>query len=115
MPQFPVLQPDGKLAVWSTIVDHFIALDCTEQDAVKVLSRRYSDTASVRDGVARCARGELVNPWWMRWDRCVVWAIVQHGLDDETVHKALKLTPEADQQAIKSAARIMADVQEAQP
>lgn len=37
MPHYPVLQPDGKLAIWSTIVDHFTCFDSRRRRRAKKL------------------------------------------------------------------------------
>jgi len=39
MPAYPVLQPDGQLAVWSTVVDNFIAFDLSVESATYVIGR----------------------------------------------------------------------------
>lgn len=94
MSQYPVLQPNGKLAVWSTIVDHFIALDCTPDETVEVLAHRYPDRAKVAERVAAVQRGEKVHDHWDDWPDCVAWAMNLHGPDDETVKDAMALTPD---------------------
>lgn len=37
MPSIPVRQPDGKIAVWSTIVDDFTWRDLTDEEWVQVV------------------------------------------------------------------------------
>lgn len=39
MPRCPVKQPNGKMAVWSTIVDDFTDYDCDAIELVQVLRR----------------------------------------------------------------------------
>jgi len=36
-----IKQPNGKFALWSTIIDHFICYDCTEEDLVKFQLQDY--------------------------------------------------------------------------
>ncbi len=35
MPRYPVKQPNGKYAIFSTVVDHFIAYDATPEEIME--------------------------------------------------------------------------------
>ena len=94
MPQYPVLQPDGKLAVWSTVVDHFIALDCTREEAVSVLDRRYSDHQRSVELVAKVAAGERPFERWDDWPDCVAWVVGRDGEEDADAKELLARTPD---------------------
>jgi hypothetical protein len=43
-----IIQPDGKYAIWSAIVDDFILLDATEADVVGFFADEYLTTISKR-------------------------------------------------------------------
>lgn len=92
MPHYPVLQPDGKLAVWSTIVDTFTAFDCTQADAVSILQQWH--TGNLSEATAKVANGEIPFEHWDDWAGCVAWAQFMHGADDATVKAALERTPD---------------------
>jgi len=97
MPRYPVLQPDGKLAVWSTIVDTFVAIDCASDEAAAVLQHWYDNESrsELQEIVNRCAKGEQVYDWWWDWPKCVAWATFLHGESDGTVKLAMERTPDA--------------------
>lgn len=90
MPHFPVLQPDGKLAVWSTIVDHFTALCCTPEEAVAKMALWH--TGPLAELTQRVANGELPFDHWRDWPDCAAEALYRHGGTDETVREVLAMT-----------------------
>ncbi len=91
MPIYPVLQPDGKLAVWSTVVDHFIALNCSVEEAIGIISQRHS--GDVRSAVESAASGSDPFPPYGDWDMRLAWALYRFGENDETVISALSISP----------------------
>ena len=95
MPSYPVLQPDGKIAIWSTVVDHFTYFDCDQADAVSILAERYRDGDKVAEYVAQVAAGTIPLDWWQDWPGCLAWATFMHGEEDETVKEAIERTPDA--------------------
>lgn len=92
MPQYPVLQPNGNIAIWSTVVDHFIALDCTPAEAVSVLSERYRNDSRLAGFVDAVQRGQRPFDHWNDWIDCLAWVLVTVGMEDETVRVAWELT-----------------------
>lgn len=92
MPRYPVLQPDGKLAIWSTIVDHFLAFDCTQDEAVQELSQYH--TGPIAETVRRTAAGEIPFEWCQDWADCVAEAHWRHGEENEAVQEAMTRTPD---------------------
>lgn len=95
MPSYPVLQPDGQLAVWSTIVDHFTAFDCTPEEAAYAIDWQWRTPNPMT--IAYCAavqRGEKPVDHWRDWDSRVGFAMLQHGENDKTVRQAIALTPD---------------------
>ena len=102
MPHYPVLQPNGKLAVWSTIVDCFTALDCSVDDAAAEIGRWHS--GDVRGACVSVAAGLLPFDHWKDWDVCLGWVLVSVGENDESVKYALSITPD------QTAARLYADL-----
>lgn len=93
MPHYPVLQPDGKIAVWSTIVDSFTAFDCDQAEAVSELAQWHK--GNLADVTARVANGEIPFDHWQDWADCAAWATFVHGADDATVQQAMERTPDA--------------------
>ncbi len=94
MPSYPVLQPDGQLAIWSTVVDNFTYFDCDRENAVAILAERYRDGEKVAEHVAQVAAGTIPLNWWRDWPDLVAWATFMHDEEDETVKEAMKLTPD---------------------
>lgn len=90
MPHYPVRQPDGMLAVWSTIVDHFTSFDNLVTEAAEEINRWHTG-----DSLPFCqqvADGQKPFDHWHDWETCVSTAISRHGEDDETTQMALELT-----------------------
>lgn len=60
-----VEQPNGKWAVWSTVVDDFVLLDCDESDLfaddVLMAARMWATDEERR--VARSGGGNVLKPW----------------------------------------------------
>lgn len=54
MPRFVVKQPNGKLALFSTVVDNFTVVDSTEAEMLETL---IEDDGSKRDSLEKIARG----------------------------------------------------------
>ena len=96
MARQPVLQPNGKLAIYGTIVDNFVALDCTVDQAIASLVTWYGPEHAVdlERVVKLCADGQLVFEWWKDWPDRLAWAKFLHGKDDEMVRKAWYRTPD---------------------
>ena len=95
MPHYPVLQPDGQLAIWSTIVDSFTCFNCTPIEAADELMAWHKDeSARALSLCERVAKGEIPFEHWRGWENRVTLAIVLHGKDDETVQYALEITPD---------------------
>lgn len=95
MPHYPVLQPDGLLAIWSTIVDDFTCFNCTPIEAAEELMTWHKDeTARALSLCDRVAKGDIPFPYWRTWEDRVTLAILRHGRDEETVQYALEITPD---------------------
>jgi hypothetical protein len=92
MPTYPVLQPDKRLAVWSTVVDHFIALGCNVADAAHIISMRHS--GDVRKVCEQVAAGEIPFDHFQKWEKLVGEVLGRYGEEDETVKLALERTPD---------------------
>ncbi len=90
MARYAVLQPNGKLMVWSTIVDAPIAIDCTPEEATEVLleDRR----AEIASHVSAVQNG--TNPTGGKsWSDCLGRAGWVHGEGDESVLAMMRMTP----------------------
>ena len=96
MARHPVLQPDGKLAIYGTVVDNFVALDCTEDQAIAQLVTWYGPehVADLERVVKLCAAGQQVFEWWEDWPHRLAWAMRLHGVDDSMVAEAWARTPD---------------------
>lgn len=108
MPAFPVLQPDGKLAVFSTVVDSFVALDCSIEEATEEVSQRHS--GDVETTVKDVAAGRIPYPHFMEWADCVAWAIVRYGEEDETVLMALDRSYDVQDEIYQKVSIILDDL-----
>lgn len=93
MPSYPVLQPNGQFAIWSTVVDDFTALNLSKAEAMQFLEERhnYSDLPRF---MAELAQGALPLAWWDDWPDLVADALWRYGADNATVKEALELTPD---------------------
>ena len=96
MPRYPVRQPDGQLAIWSTIVDHFVGFDYTADEATDELARNYqSPREEIAQRVYQVCMGVIPFDWWKDWADCLAWALSMHGEEDEGVIEALAMTTDA--------------------
>ncbi len=92
MPSYPVKQPDGKLAIWSTIVDHFTAFDCDIDECARELSYRYRDPIDkLRQWCAETLDGKVD---YRDWPDLLGMALARFGPTDETVKEAMDRTPD---------------------
>lgn len=96
MARHPVLQPDGKLAIYGTVVDNFVALDCTVDEAIASLVTWYGPehVDDLERVVKLCAAGQQVFEWWEDWPHRLAWAMRLHGADDSMVAEAWARTPD---------------------
>lgn len=87
MPSCTVLQPNGKYAVWSTIVDDFLLLNATEEEVVAYEvqhSNRMSDYPGGEKALAEDVRREFGHiresgiswDWSPDWNSCINHLIV---------------------------------------
>lgn len=84
MSQRIILQPDGRFAVFSTIVNDFILLDATVEEVIesRVAEEREKITASVHKIAARLSKGEAVyHQFTTTWDETIKLIEKQHGPD----------------------------------
>lgn len=95
MPTYPVLQPDGKIAIWSTVVDNFLGFDYTVDEATdELLTRTSSSRGLVKGYTQDVAEGRIPLDWWSDWPERVGWALFQQGSSDEGVTEAMARTPD---------------------
>lgn len=83
MPRFIVLQPNGKLAEFSTIVDHFTKLDFTKEEMIEDQSlcmSRQDAIEKVQRGILDLpvAGGQRTGPLH-RWNECLETIKIVHG------------------------------------
>jgi hypothetical protein len=95
MPTYPVLQPDGMIAIWSTVVDNFLGFGYTVDEATdELLTRTSSPRDMVKGYTQDVAAGRIPFDWWSDWPERVAWATLQQGEEDEGVKGAMALTPD---------------------
>jgi hypothetical protein len=83
VPQFNVKQPDGRYAIFSTIVDNFIAANLTREEAVEHWARQFGRESAE----AKVARAESEEDVWTkqpggtlhRWRDCLRTIESVHG------------------------------------
>lgn len=85
MPHYIVRQPNGLLAEFSTIVDHFTALDMTEAEAIE----HCREHMGRKDAEAKVRRGVIDEDVWRpgsgpgsghdRWDAALRTVVLVHG------------------------------------
>lgn len=110
MPHYPVVQPDGKFAVYSTVVDAFSCFDMTAEEALDELLtwHRVKNYDAELDHLRRMAAGEPPKyPSWRGWDETAAWVIFFHRGDkhSEQRNEIENRTP------IERMAGILVDVQ----
>jgi len=96
MPHYPVLQPDGQWAVFSTIVDAFTVFDATINEALDELEKWHKlDRAEQVAHLERIAAGEQPRyPHWHDWDASAAWMLfLRLGTVDETSDLINERTP----------------------
>ena len=85
MVQAVVLQPNGKLAVWSSVVDRFIYTNQTEDQVVSFF-RTDMSVDKARDKVKRGVDDETIWPGekregpFHRWKECLKSIVLRHEL-----------------------------------
>lgn len=83
-----VKQPNGKFAIWSTIVDDFTFVDMEPQDIIDEWAKKEVDrlSESVTRIVAELERGEKPYAQFTEsFDECVEFIRLQHGDDTATL------------------------------
>ncbi|MDP3910719.1 MAG: hypothetical protein Q8Q14_10035 [Gemmatimonadales bacterium] len=83
-----IQQPDGRYAVWSSIVNDFVLLDATPEQIIegRVQASREGHEAQVRRVIKKLAAGE--KPYFqftMTWEEACAWRDKCHkpSSDDE--------------------------------
>jgi hypothetical protein len=96
MPQQIIKQPDGKYALWSTVVDSFILFDCTPQDIIDHWVEQERNEISRRvDGVVTSLEmgGKPYYQFTMTFDECVARMRELNGDDCEAIQLMGDLIP----------------------
>jgi hypothetical protein len=89
MPHYPVLQPNGKLSVWSAIVDNFTSFDNSVTDAADEISRWHA--GNVIKYCQAVSDGRKPFDFWGDWIDNVAFALFLHGDSDEACQMALEM------------------------
>ena len=97
MPHYAVLQPDGRMAVFSTIVDAITRYNLSDEQAIAEIERWH--TGDVASHVADTRAGNLL-PHQMDWTEALTWHLHRHNLDDPDLRSTalIAMTP-TDQRA----------------
>lgn len=99
MPKQIVVQPNGMLALWSTVVDDFVCFDATEEEIADELSdgliriwrQRVKDVlAELRKG------GKPYRDFTRSFDECVSTIREIHGGDTESLRMMGLAPPKSD-------------------
>jgi hypothetical protein len=79
-----LVQPDGRLALFSSIVDSLTVYDATDEELIDYLADRGRDDAeaSARRAIERVRSG-VVNPLAPTWEEAVA-DTLEHSSDEET-------------------------------
>lgn len=91
MPRYPVLQPNGNLAIWSTIVDSLVAVDLTVQQAARELTCWHKGP-----NLTYCravANGSKPFEFWKSWDECLGLMIDREGESVPDIQYLISITP----------------------
>lgn len=107
MPHYPVRQPDGKLAVYSTIVDSFTMFDCDTEEAVNEILNWHMDTnpPSLYGKVCDIKAGldpKSVYKCWNDWEYCLAWSAYIYGYDSDGVVLFMNMTPIEGRERIRA-------------
>lgn len=108
MPPFAVKQPNGRYAVYDTVIDDLYCLDCTAEEAIEVqlhIMHQGCDYPGGKPGLRADLEREFNNieqtgkawPWAKTWRECLWWCIFYYGVEDDAIQEALELdlaTPE---------------------
>lgn len=100
MPHFPVLQPNGKFAIYSTIVDGITLYDCTIDEALSELEAWHVlDRETERQHLEEIAAGKQPRyKHWLQWTAVLPWSIFIHG--EEDMKPFIEMTPASDLETI---------------
>jgi hypothetical protein len=91
MPQFFVKQPDGKLALFSTVVDDFIEIGLSDDEAIDKAVESLGAQPNVVEAIIEKARQD--EPFWPakdrgdgqnRWRQALNGLAVRHGIETVT-------------------------------
>ena len=108
MPHYPVLQDNGLMAVWSTVVDTFTALNCSDAECAAEIAKWHTGPSA--QYVANTRAGNLYE-FQDRWADRLGWAMYLHGMRDETVREAIVVSSdETLGQAAEKLRRIMLEI-----
>jgi len=84
-----IKQPNGKYAVFSSIVDHFIMWDATPEAIIedRVQEFREQTEKAVRETCRRLDEGDpkVYRQFTMTWDEAIKDIRERYGKDDETL------------------------------
>lgn len=89
MARYPVLQPNGNYAVWSTIVDGYVAIECDREEATAAMREWYSTMPladfnyKLDEAFKRLADGHAAFDWASKWNNLLPWQAYRQGLENE--------------------------------
>ncbi len=94
MTNYPVLQPNGLFAIWSTIVESPTFLNCTVEDIVSELATRPGNAELLRGWCQQLKEGHLPREHWSKWDEALACTMYHHGAGSEIAMQMLAITPD---------------------
>ena len=105
MPHYPVLQPNGLMAVFSTIPDAFTHYDLSDEEAAAAVANWH--TGNIAGYVADTRAGNLL-PHQMDWTEALTWHLYRHDLDDDAL-AMIAITPPDQRQSVAYCVHMLAD------
>lgn len=79
-----IKQPNGKYAIWSDVVDHFILVHCDEQDIVDYYVEKQTKSLkeNVAEEIAALERGEKPHAQFTKtFEEALDWIREVHGTE----------------------------------
>jgi len=96
MGQQIIVQPNGKLAVWSSIVDHFVMTDADEDEILAQRVGEYvaNQAPKIRTTVKALRAGRKTSPFGKTWEEAIETIGNVHGMGEQ--HDFLDKVKEGD-------------------
>ncbi|ABS03175.1 hypothetical protein [Kineococcus radiotolerans] len=76
-----LVQPNGKLAIWSSIVDAIVVYDATDEEILEYEAERAAELArsSTRRAIERVRAGLVPRNLHLTWEEALQQHVERHG------------------------------------